>query len=359
MRKTFREMFGELSPWGRFWLYLGIASLVAAALMSFDFGYSISLKHAAFLACLTFVTAFLPEAAYTQWESGRRGVGIVLALLCAPLLLVEFYSHAGYTAGLRGQNVSEARVQNTKYDNAQEATKEDKTNLEMWKAQLAKLIEENAWTATVKADALRDELATLKERMAAEEKGQRGRKAGRGREFEALQNKANAVTDRIAKAELREGLTKRIEATQRILDKKREVASATEYKSSAVEHQKASLARAVSYFRFGQVKPSEYVQEGADHSVNLAMAMVGTGLPALALFIAGLYRRRETYTPSLASLTPRYPATEAPATYHTAPAHQPAPVVINAVQPQRVDTSGLARRISRELGSIPLKRATA
>lgn len=353
MRKTFREMFGELSPWGRFWLYLGIASLVAAALMSFDFGYSISLKHAAFLACLTFVTAFLPEAAYTQWEGGRKGVGIVLALLCAPLLLVEFYSHAGYTAGLRGQNVSEARVQNTKYDNAQESTKEDKANLELWKAQLVKLVEENAWTATVKADALRDELATLKERMAAEEKGQRGRKAGRGREFESLQNKANALTDRIAKTELREDLTKRIEATQRILDRKRDVASNTEHKSSAVEHQKAMLARAVSYFSLGQVKPSDYVQEGADHSVNIAMAAVGTGLPALALFIAGLYRRRESYTPAVNNLTPRYPSTEAPATYYTPPAHQPAPVVINALPAAKVDTKGLARQIMANATRLP------
>ena len=30
-RALFKEMFGELSAWGRFWLYLGLSTLVVAA----------------------------------------------------------------------------------------------------------------------------------------------------------------------------------------------------------------------------------------------------------------------------------------------------------------------------------------
>ena len=34
MTKIVKEMFGELSLWGKFWLWLGLASLAAAAGMS-------------------------------------------------------------------------------------------------------------------------------------------------------------------------------------------------------------------------------------------------------------------------------------------------------------------------------------
>lgn len=343
MPRIIRDMFGDLPSWGRFWLSLGIASLVAAALMSWDFGYSISFKHGAFLACLTVVTAFLPDAAYTQWETTRKGVGIALAILCVPLFLVEFYSHAGYTAGLRGANVSDAKVQNARYDHAQEATKEDKANLEMWKAQLARLMEQDGWVATIKAEALRAELGTVKERMTAEEAGKRGRKAGRGKEFEALQNKSNDLAARIAKVEQREDLTKRIEATQRILDRKREVANATEHKSSAVAHQKDWFARAVSFAGFGKTKPSEMVEEGVDHTVNVAMAFIGTVLPALALFVAGLYRRRSEMPHRAEGVS--YATEAKPAPSPLAPLASLAPVILNAVAPPRVDTTALARRI--------------
>jgi hypothetical protein len=293
MKSAFKALFGNLSPWGKFWTVLGLATLAAAATMSFEFGSGVSRAHALFLACLSFVTAFAPEAAFGQWEKNRKGIGVAIALLCTPLFAIEFFSHAGYTAGLRGSNIEGAQVQNARYDGAQEAAKEDKANLEMWKRQLATLMELDAWTATVKADGLREELATLKGRIEEEKKGTRGRKAGCGKECERLQDEMKLVAERLGKVEQREDLSKRIEATQRILDKKRDVASATEHKSSPVEHQQRFLSKAVAIFGTGSLKPTEYIDAGTEQSVNLAMALAGTGLPALALFIAGLYRRAE------------------------------------------------------------------
>lgn len=293
MKKAFKALFGDLSPWGKFWTVLGLATLAAAATMSFEFGSGVSRAHALFLACLSFVTAFAPEAAYEQWNSHKRGIAIAIAALCAPLFAIEFFSHAGYTAGLRGSNIEGAMVQNTKWEGAQEASKEDKSNLELWKRQLATLMEQNAWAATVKADGMRSELATLKDRIDQEKAGNRGRKAGCGKECERLQNEANAIEQRIATAEQAADLSKRIEATQRILDKKRETAANTGHVSSPVEHQQRFLSKAVAIFGTGSLKPTEYIDAGAEQSVNLAMALAGTGLPALALFIAGLYRREE------------------------------------------------------------------
>ena len=321
MRKLCRELFGELSPWGRFWLALGLATLVCAAAMSYAFGAEISLKHALFLTCLTIVAAFLPEAAYSQWENGRKIVSTILAMIAVPTLIIEFYTHAGYTAGLRGSNIEVARVQNTKWTGSQEAVTDDKANLAMWRAQLAKLKDEHAWAGTVKAEGLRAQLASADKAIELEA----ARKGCKTKCLAEMEKKASLEL-RIAIAEKASDLERRIEATQRILDKKRDVAVTTEHKSSAVDHQNRFLAKAVALVAVGSLKPSEIMTEGAEQTVNLAMALAGTGLPALALFIAGLYRRPGWNTmpepePSLKGHKPypRNPERTAYAAYDHAP----------------------------------------
>ncbi len=294
MKSMFKEMFGDTCATGRFWLLLGLFSLAAAAWMSFDFGWSISFKHALFLAILTAVSAFLPEAAHAQWEGGRKGVAIALALIAIPTLTIEFYSHAGYTAGLRGQNISEATVQNTKYGARQDDVKESKASLAMWEKQLAELTEANKWAATTTAEALRAQVAVHQKAidLEAARKGCKSKCEARMREKAALEEK-------IAITEEKEDLGKRIEAVKRVLTASREKAATTEFKSSSVEHQKKFLSKAVAMVAQGTLEPTELQAEGAEQTVNLAMALAGTGLPALALFIYGLYRRRTEGKPRM------------------------------------------------------------
>lgn len=297
MLKVFKEMFGELSAWGKFWLYLGLATLACAAAMSFAFGLEISWKHALFLTCLTAVAAFLPESAYSQWEQGRRIVAVILAIIAVPTLVIEFYTHAGYTAGLRGSNIETAMVQNTVWTGSQDAVSEDKKTLDMWRAQLAKLKEENAWAGTVKADGLRAQLVTAQKAIDLEA----ARGGCKSKCLIEMKKKADLET-RIGIAETASNLESRIEATQRLLDKKRATAATTEHKSSAVDHQNRFLAKVVAFVSAGSLKPTEVMTEGSEQTVNLAMALAGTGLPALALFIAGLYRRQEESAPSHAGI---------------------------------------------------------
>lgn len=289
MNKFIANLFGDLCPVGRFWVYLGLGTLVAAALMSFDFGYAISIKHAIFLAFLTIVVAFAPEVAYHQWEDGKRGASIVIAILCIPLLGIELFSHVGYTAGLRGQNISEATVQNTKYDGAQDTVKEDKANLTLWETQLTTLLTANAWAASVKADALRDQVIVAQKEIDLET----ARGGCKAKCVLRMKDKAD-LNERIGKIEQAADLTKRIDATKRKLDEARVTASTVEHKSSAVEHQNKFLSKAVAMVSSGSLKASEFQEEGAQQTVNMAMAFAGTGLPAFALFIAGLYRRKQT-----------------------------------------------------------------
>lgn len=321
MRQTFKQMFGTLTPWGRFWLYLGLGSLLAATAMSFDFGWGVSVKHALFLACLSVVTAFAPEAAYTQWERGRKGVALTLAALCVPLFAIEFFSHAGYTAGLRGVNVTEARVQNARYDGAQDILADERTNLAMWREQLAKLKSEQAWVATVSADGLRANLTAADEAIKQETK-----RGGCGPKCLALMKSKATLEERIALAEQRDDLTKRIEATQRILDTKTATAAKVEHKTSSVAEQNAFIIKAAAMAIEGELKASDFLAEGAQQTVNLGMALAGTGLPALALFIAGLYRREgESHDIEITQIT------EAP---HTLPS-RPVPPTGAAIPPSR------------------------
>jgi hypothetical protein len=288
MKHVLKEMFGELSAFGKFWLYVGLGTLFAAALMSFDFGWSVSWKHALFLALLSVITAFAPEAAYRQWQRGLKGPAFAIIAVCAPLFAIEFYSHAGYTAGLRGHNLTDAKVQNVKYAGAQEAVSEDKTNLEMWRKRLAALESEHAWAATVTAEALRAQLASAN--LAIELEAKRG---GCKSKCLARTKERDDIASKIALAEEKADLTKKIEATRAVLAKARDKADVTEFKHSSVDHQNQFLAKAVALISAGSLEPSELMAEGAQQSVNLAMAIAGTGLPAFALFIAGLYRREE------------------------------------------------------------------
>lgn len=287
MRKLFHEMFGEMSAWGRFWLFLGLMTLVWAALMSYSFGAEISFKHAMFLTCLSAVAAFLPDAARQQWDDGRKSIAVVLGLLALPTLLIEFYTHAGYTAGLRGSNIETAQVQNMRHDGAQQTASENAALLASFKKQLADFKAKNGdWVTTVSADALRKEIAAHDKAIELET-ARKGCKT----KCLALMEKKAAVEAKIATIEAGNKIAEQVAAQQALVDKKRDQAATVEHKSSAVDHQNKFLAKSVSLISTGSLNPSEIMTEGAQQTVNLAMALAGTGLPALALFVAGLYRR--------------------------------------------------------------------
>lgn len=283
--KLLKEMYGELNAWGRFWLYLGLATLFAAAAMSMDFGYSVSLKHAIFLGCLTFVTAFAPDVAYQQWKNGAKGVSALIAVCCVPLFAIEFYSHAGYTAGLRGQNVSEAHIQQTKWTDSRGQVEDNAANLKMWKAQLAKLQDENGWSASIKADGLRAELETAAEAIRQEEA-----RGGCGPRCMSRMKQRDAIAEKLGVVEKQADLTARIEATQRMVDKYRTDSANVEYKTSSVDFQNAFLAKAVALVTQGSLQPTELQGATAEQTVNVGMAFAATGLPSLAFLILGLHR---------------------------------------------------------------------
>ncbi len=286
-------MFGDLKKTGWAWARVGLVILIVAAAMSFDFGYQVSFKHGAFLAGLTFVAAFGPDAAHKAFQDKRWASGIAITIGAIICLGLELVSHQSYTAGIRGDNITGAKVQNAKYSGAQKTVSEDETNLAMWQDRLKKLEGENGWIATVTADAMRSKLRSAK--LAIAQDAKRGRC---GPKCLVLTKERDELDARIKLAETRDDLTGKIEATKRVVDGARQKAEAVEYKSSPVVHANQSIADAFSFIRSwgSETNPSETIEKGSQISINFGMALAGTGLPALCLFIAGLYRREEDET---------------------------------------------------------------
>ena len=153
--------------------------------------------------------------------------------------------------------------------------------MKMLNSQLETLMAQDAWTATVKADALRDELANLKGRMAKEEQGQRGRKAGKGKEFERLQDEAKVVQEKIGKVEQREELTNRIAATKNALETARATDDKREHKTS-LNMSVAETTAAMFNIVWGQ-SPEEAMKTT---ETSLRYATIGSaGLGSLALLL--------------------------------------------------------------------------
>ena len=203
----------------RIFLALGAVGLLISCAMTFKFGYAMSWLHAVALVTVTVMAAFIFPAKRFLREFGATGAARIVGVLGVFFIALEFYSHLGYTVGMRNKATLEATVQTAAYKNTQDALESEKTNLAFWRTQLSELKQQNAWTATVTADGLRASLEAADKKIELET-----RRGGCKRKCLVLmEDKAN-LEARIATAEKVEDLSKRIEATQRILDGKTEKA---------------------------------------------------------------------------------------------------------------------------------------
>lgn len=282
IKRFILNRYSSYTPDGKFWLTVGAIALV----VDMAIGYSAGAAQATFWhgvggAGLALGFAFLPDAAYEEMENKRVLPALLIAAICLPVGLKAYEQQLTYTAGMRhGEMVGVSQV-NARKDNAKGNVKDNEALLKVLNAQLSTLMEQDAWTATIKADALRKELVTVEERMAAEEKGARGRKAGRGKEFESLQNKANDLSAKIAKVEQREDLTTRIAATKNALETARATDDKRETKTS-LNMSVAETTAAMFNIAWGQ-SPEDAMKTT---ETSLRYATIGSaGLGSLALLL--------------------------------------------------------------------------
>ena len=300
----------------RIFLALGAVGLLISCAMTFKFGYAMSALHAVALVLVTVMAAFIFPARRFLKEFGATGAAKIVGILGCFFICLEFYSHLGYTVGMRNKATLEATVQTAAYKNTQDALESEKTNLAFWRKQLTDLKQQNAWTATVTADGLRASLEAADKKIELET-----RRGGCKRKCLVLmEDKAN-LEARIATAEKVEDLSKRIEATQRILDGKTEKAVTVKAGFSAASAQTDWMGKIYLLGTGTDAKdalnPDAVTLTVTDIVIGFFIALGATMLPTTAFFFAFFGIKTEEPV-SVSPLKPKAvtPATQAPAGVH-------------------------------------------
>lgn len=270
----------------RIFLAIGVVALFASCVMTFKFGYSFSAIHGLGLLMVTIAAAFIFPAKRFIEEAGVGRTGkFFLGLIGAFLIGLELFGDLGYTIGQRDKQMVESGAQTVAYNTVQDNMVSEKTNLAMWREQLASLKAQNAWAATVTATGLRAQLASADKAIELEA-ARKGCKA----KCKAEMDKKADLEARIATLEKTDDLSKRIEATQRILDRKVEAAPATKIGHSTVKAQVDFVSKGYLLLTGDSAEkaltPDAVTMTVADWVIGFAIALGATFLPTTAFYIA-------------------------------------------------------------------------
>jgi hypothetical protein len=271
----------------KIFLGIGCIALLVSCVMTWKFGNSFSFIHGVGLVTVTLAAAFLFPAKrmITEMGVGRFGQGALAVVGCF-LIALELFADLGYTIGMRDKQIVESGAQTVAYNTVQENMISEKANLDMWRKQLADLKSQNAWAATVTATGLRAQLESAQKAIDLEA----ARKGCKTKCLELMKQKGS-LEERIATLERTDDLAKRIEATQRILDRKVEAAPATKIGHSTVKAQVDFVSKGyLLAFGDGDAKsalnPDAVTMTVADWVIGFAIALGATFLPTTAFYIA-------------------------------------------------------------------------
>lgn len=260
---------------------LGVLALIGDAWLSIKFGWSIAAEMAVIAGVISIASGLLLVAALFFDRIGWRWLGRGIAALWVPVFLFNCWSNMGVSTANRMGEVQAAKVQQTTYDGAQANVAEAKRSLDLFQRQLASLIDQNAWAGTVTADGLRAQVADLRKAEAAET-----RLGGCGQKCRAIQNQISDTQGRIAVAEQRADLTKRIEATKAVIAKYRTTLATTDKGISSTANQSTLYAKLISFNLAAD--PDAAMVVVANEGTGIGFAVI-LALIAAALTVAGAW----------------------------------------------------------------------
>lgn len=231
-------LWRQFTPLGQLMLVFALIATAVDAGISYKYGVSMTGLHGWGFALLAIGMAIFPDLAIRAYRDGNKaGAGIIAAGLVI-LTPVAYQSHIGYGAGVRSGDMQETAFSQVKFDDVRKSLDGERANIALWKEQLAALVKQNEWAASVTADGLRSQVAALKRSEQAE-----ARLGGCKQKCRAIQNEISRIEGQISVAEKASDLTNRIEATQRVIDSKTQVASTTQVRASTVVNQNDALVR--------------------------------------------------------------------------------------------------------------------
>jgi hypothetical protein len=267
-------------------LYVGVAALLVGMGMAFEYGRAMSMLHAVSLGLLAIAVPVAFCAAEVYRGEGRSIAAAVMTIAGVAFSIGEYGTHFGYTVGARIQDAQQTGVTNASYAAVQKNRDSEVANLDLWKKQLASLMEANGWAATVKAEGLRAQVAAYDKDIELET----SRGGCKGKCLTKMQAKGK-LEEKIATVEQAADLSKRIEATQRILDRKVETAAKTEYHSSKIVNQTAAFAQLATW----SDEPSESARSWVQLLLGAVIALITTYLAPACISVAfGGAKRQST-----------------------------------------------------------------
>lgn len=246
---------------------------------------------------------------------------------------LNVWSQIGVVSADRMSDVQHASLQDGKRADVAKERDEAEQRLKVFTERLAKLNEQNGWVASVKAEALRDELKTIEDTIASESQSQNG---GCKRRCLDAMNAKKRINERITVAEQRDDLDKQITATQKILNDARAKLAST----SAGDSKTRNASRL-----YGKLLNASLSKEVNDAQVDVANE--GTGIAtAIILCLAAAIMTLVSAIPHLTepapvsgivrapSFVPAQPTAEtaapAPPASHTREILQPIQVIDSA-----------------------------
>jgi hypothetical protein len=259
----------SLTPIRKTFRHVGLVLTVVSAALTGLFGLTMAsnivmqVVIAVGLMCATVASAYVWPFVAEAFQARRRATACVLAAFGMLVTGTDLTTNFGSIAWQRSLDVTEAKVSQTKWSDARDNVTEGKTNLELWRKRLETLEAQNAWSATVTADALRAQLAGAN--LAIDLEAKRG-----GCKAKCLERtkERDDIASKIAIAEETGQLRKQIAATKAVLAQHREQSANTEKKESAAEMQNVSLA---SVFTLS-LEPTVAAQHWTDKGVNWMVA---------------------------------------------------------------------------------------
>lgn len=257
---------------------LGFAAMIVDTMMSAAFGSTIGIVPMIGLAIVSLASGLFLVVAFFFQRAGMRGMAAVAASVWACAFLFNAWSNMGVATSTRMGDVQQANLQQTTYAERKKAAEEAEDRLRLFGSQLEQLTAQNAWAATVSASGLREQLDGL--RLSRESEAKLG---GCGRKCRAIETQMTDVSERIAVAEQRDDLTKRIEATKAVLAKARDTLSATQAGISATANQSTLYAKLIS-FNLADAPGAAAVtvaNEGTGIALAIVIALISTFLTLL------------------------------------------------------------------------------
>ncbi len=258
---------------------LGLVLLFVDARMSWNFGATFDDNAKWGLTALSVGSGILLVLVISQWRMGNKLFAKGMFAAWALCFCFNIISNMGVAVSNRLAETQTSNVKQAVHQQRTQSTAEAKARLAVFEKQLQTLVAKNGWAATVTAQGLRDQVAALQVSRASEAK-----LGGCGTKCRGIENQIVAIQGKIAIAEQRQNLDKRIAATKAVLAEARNTLANTDAGVSLVSNQAALYPRwTVGWVGDGE---SAAAIRNSNEMLGILMALV-IAVASAALTLAG------------------------------------------------------------------------